>query len=43
MAKHKDTFVPLVCKKSLARIIMHENQGCGSLGRGLQEYGAYHA
>jgi hypothetical protein len=43
MAKHKDIFVPLACKKSLAETSVHQNQECGSPSRGLKEYGVYHA
>jgi hypothetical protein len=43
MAKHKDIFVPLACKKSLAKASVHSNQRCDSPSINLKEYGAYHA
>jgi hypothetical protein len=43
MAKHKDFCVPLAYKNSLAEASLHQNQGCGSLGKGFKKYGAYHA
>jgi hypothetical protein len=27
----------------LAEASLHQNQGCGSLGKGFKKYGAYHA
>jgi hypothetical protein len=43
MAKNKNIFVPLACKKRLTKVRLYWIQGCGSPDKGLKKYGVYHA